>query len=376
MWPNQELAQLRFRYEKTKDKALWEKMMVSVKKEKMVPFYEQLCEQFHQQPDKALLASMKKQNEEDVKKLEEKLKDAEENLGDIEVKNCLLEIADYFNKIGDKETAEEKYKPAFEKTVGAGGKMDVCLTNIRIGLFYEDLEMVKKYIDAGKKELEKGCDWERKNKLKVYEGIYMMTTRDFKKAAAQFLESVATFTATELVEFEEFVFYAVVMSMIGLDRADIRTKVIGSPEILSVVHEKPHVKEFMYAYFHCDYKQYMREFVHVIDHMRNDRFFHNHLTKIIKELRLIAYKQFITSYKSVTIKSMAETFGVSPKFIEEEIYLFVSQAKLQCKIDSVAGVIETLDSGTGIKSGLYKEMVKDGDNLLNKMQKLAAAIDR
>jgi len=33
-------------------------------------------------------------------------------------------------------------------------------------------------------------------------------------------------------------------------------------------------------------------------------------------MRLNVYEQFITSYKSVTLKSMAQTFGVSPEFID------------------------------------------------------------
>ena len=52
--------------------------------------------------------------------------------------------------------------------------------------------------------------------------------------------------------------------------------------------------------------------------------------------RLNAYSQFISSYKSVTIKLMAETFGVTTPFIEDEIYRFITQGLLKVKIDKVA----------------------------------------
>ena len=39
-----------------------------------------------------------------------------------------------------------------------------------------------------------GGDWEHKNRLKVYEGVFAMYSRDFKRAAALFLDSIATFT--------------------------------------------------------------------------------------------------------------------------------------------------------------------------------------
>merc|ERR1712150_40979 len=214
------------------------------------------------------------------------------------------------------------------------------------------------------------------NKLKVYEGVYNIMLRDFDAAAKLFLDSVATFTASELFPFRDFVFYAVLVSMIGVPRQELKKRVIGSPEILSVVHEKPHMREFLFAYHDCNYRQWTREFVPVIDHIKEDRYLAPHLMKITRVLRLNAYKQFITSYKSVTIKLMADTFGVSPEFLDSEIYGFISQGKLNCKIDKVAMVIETTDDAADQKTTLYKQIIRDGDDLLNKMQKLAAAIDR
>lgn len=43
--------------------------------------------------------------------------------------------------------------------------------------------------------MAEGGDWERKNRLKVYEAIFLLATRDFKRAAQLFLDSIATFTS-------------------------------------------------------------------------------------------------------------------------------------------------------------------------------------
>merc|ERR1719378_1570072 len=159
---------------------------------------------------------MKKQNDADLSKIEEKIKDAKENLGDMKVRDALIAKAELFNRIGDKDAAIEAYQVAFEKTVGVGGKLDNILTVIRIAFFFDDVDLAKKEIDRAKVELGKGGDWERRNKLKVYEGIYLMITREFKQAALLFLNVMPTFTAVELVEFKDFIFYSVVLSMIAL----------------------------------------------------------------------------------------------------------------------------------------------------------------
>ena len=51
--------------------------------------------------------------------------------------------------------------------------------------------------------------------------------------------------------------------------------------------------------------------------------------------------QFLESYKSVTLQSMADAFGISVDFIDEEVAEFIVDGRLPAKIDRVAGVIET-----------------------------------
>ena len=72
---------------------------------------------------------------------------------------------------------------------------------------------------------EEGGDWERKNRLKVYEGLYYMSTRNFKKAADLFLDSISTFTTYELFPYDTFIFYTVLASIISLDRVSLKQKV-------------------------------------------------------------------------------------------------------------------------------------------------------
>ena len=55
--------------------------------------------------------------------------------------------------------------------------------------------------------------------------MYCMSIRDFKKAAGLFLDTVATFTSYELMDYPSFVTYTVICSMIALDRPDLREKV-------------------------------------------------------------------------------------------------------------------------------------------------------
>ena len=47
--------------------------------------------------------------------------------------------------------------------------------------------------------IEEGGDWDRRNRLKVYEACHLMSIRNFKGAALLFLDALPTFTCTEVI---------------------------------------------------------------------------------------------------------------------------------------------------------------------------------
>lgn len=136
---------------------------------------------------------------------------------------------------------------------------------------------------------EDGGDWERKNKFKVYEAVYLMLIRQFKPAATNLLDTLATFSATELFDYQTFVYYTVVMSMVSLDRATIRTKVVHAPEILSVIREMPHLRKFMESLFRCEYAEFFTAFVEIMDSVTNDIYLSTHARYWAREMRVVAY---------------------------------------------------------------------------------------
>ena len=87
--------------------------------------------------------------------------------------------------------------------------------------------------------MEEGGDWDRKNRLKVYEGLYSLTTRDFKVAAVNFFETMATFTCSEVMEYQSFVKYAVFACMVAMDRSFIKEKVC----VHAYMHGHEHMQE-------------------------------------------------------------------------------------------------------------------------------------
>merc|ERR1719162_1824884 len=161
--------------------------------------------------------------------------------------------------------------------------------------------------------------------------------------------------------------------MVSLDRPTLREQLVSSPEVLGSIKETPHCEDFLNSYFYCKYKPFNEHFLHMIDLVRSDRYLYRHSRYFVRTMRLNAYKQFLTSYKSVTLEAMATDFGVSKAFLDQDLSSFISSGKLTCKIDKVGEIIESNEADT--RSQVYVSIIKQGDLLLNRMQKLAGAID-
>jgi 26S proteasome regulatory subunit N7 len=301
-----------------------------------------------------------------LKKFADKLEDDKANHGEIEQRDTILDKADFLRyEVEDFVEAEKVYREAYAMTGGASKKMEILFECLLMAFVKEEVPKIGIDIKTCLKLVDDGADWDKKNKLKIFEGVYCMMIRDFKKASDLFVNSIATFTATEVMTFREFVFYTVVLAILTQDRKTIKKDVIHSPDILAVNRDIPNLKSFGESFYNCDYKTFFREFIEICEQVKSDKYLKDHAHYYTKEMRLVAYKQYLESFKSVTIDNMANAFGVSGDFIDRELSTFIYNGKLNCKIDKVSGVIES--NRPNRKAELFGNTIKMGDALLNRV---------
>ncbi|KAJ9066058.1 proteasome regulatory particle subunit [Entomophthora muscae] len=354
--PNLDLRQHRFLLlnsstDKESQKAI---LFEAIKADDMAPFYKLVCEENGFPIDSSLFEAMTSKNEAKIKEIELKMEEAKENEGESEVFDLLKSKAEYLAKIGSKDSSVQAYRELYEKAGTLGQKLDILFSYIRL--------------------LEEGGDWDRRNRLKVYEGIYLLSIRDFKSSANLLLDSVSTFTSTELMEYKDFVKYAVLTSMISISRVDMKKKVLDSPEILEVLHEIPHLVSYLNSLYQCHYQEFFESLAAIEEvHLFTSSYLFTHRKYYIREMRIIAYSQLLESYRSVTLESMAKSFGVSEDFIDRDVSKFIAAGRLHCVIDKVNGIIETNRADN--KFAQYQAVIKQGDLLLNRVQKLSRVIN-
>eukprot|EP00095_Tigriopus_kingsejongensis_P010685 snap_masked-scaffold261_size233860-processed-gene-1.21 protein:Tk10685 transcript:snap_masked-scaffold261_size233860-processed-gene-1.21-mRNA-1 annotation:"26s proteasome non-atpase regulatory subunit 6" len=376
--PNMALAQLTFRLTGLKAsepefKPLKAQVLELIEAQGMVPYYQWLCHELGWTADAKLVKRMEKDNVERLATVEAALAAAKVNMGESEMRQALSQKANYYTQIGDKSQALAAIEQTMEKTVGIGNRMDLLFNQIRLGLFWQDAPLAKAGIEKAQQMLKEGGDWDRRNRLKVYEGFYEMSVRHFGQAAKLFLDTISTFTCSELMSYEQFVVYTVYAGMIALERSPLQDQIIEGSEILEVLHAQPEAREYLFSLYECRYAEFFGCLAAVEKTMKADRYLHAHYAYYVREMKVKAFAQLLESYRSLTLQYMSEAFNVTEDYMDKELSRFIADGRLHCRIDKVRGIVITNRPDT--KNAQYQATIKQGDILLNRVQKLSRVIN-
>lgn len=347
-----------------------ERMTSEMYTHNMAPYIRLVRDALDLPVDEAALQEMDRINERKVVVLDEKLHDAEENLGESEVRGALLAKCNHYARIGDLEMAVKANELCAAKTIAAGPKLDLCFQRIRLGIAFSDNEIAAKGISDAHRLMNKS-DWERRNRLKVYEGIYYVFVRDFKRGSELLLDSVTTFASGELVSFRDFIFITMVASLHVLSRMELKKRIIDSPDVISA--DVADGYELVTAIYTCRYRDVFPALDAVAQHMRRVVYLFPHVNYFFREVRVLVLTQFLDSYSSVTLESMSRIFGIPVQVLDQMLSTCISNERIACKIDRINDSVTTYRGD--MTNFDYHRIVKNGDLLLNRIQKLSRLVE-
>ena len=309
------------------------------------------------------IEEIKKKMEEDVEGLEEKDK-----------ASYIFEIGKIYKEKKQMDKAIEQFKETIAQTISFNTKFDAIFEILHIGLLEKNQDILKEYLAKCRELLkEEGADWEKKNRFKIYEGLNFVLNKNFKDAGKNFLEALMTFTSYELFDFKTFVFYTAVINIITVDRKTLKEKIIDNSDVLSCINDIPHLQRFLNSFYDGEYAEFLVELYHIIQMLKKDFYLSKHYNFFLNEMRIKVYSQFLQSYRTVTIENMANVFGVSTNFIDAELSNFISQGRINAKIDKVSGIIECQHNEQNID--LYQTTIRESDILISKIHKLGKLLE-
>ncbi|SCU90328.1 LAMI_0E01596g1_1 [Lachancea mirantina] len=356
-------------------------VLEKIKEDAMAPYYKYLHDTYLPagtiQWDEDFYRSLLDRNQQDITEIKEHMQEVEDkDEGELEKAHSWVKLGEYYAKIGDMQNAEETLNTALEKAVSTGSKIDIMLTITRLGFFYNDQKFVKAKLESTNNLIERGGDWERRNRYKTYMGVHCLAIRDFKQAAALLVDSLATFTSVELTSYESIATYASVAGLFALERTELKEKVIDSPELLSLMTTTPALQSISSLTISLYTSEYSSFFPYLLETYKQVlipcKYLSRHADFFVREMRRKVYAQLLESYKTLSLRSMAGAFGVSVEFLDRDLGKFIPNKQLNCVIDRVNGIVET--NRPDNKNLQYHLLIKQGDGLLTKLQRYGAAV--
>ncbi|KAH8705009.1 putative proteasome regulatory particle subunit [Talaromyces proteolyticus] len=381
--------------------------------------------------DEKLYDTLKEENKKELESFQKEEEEAAEAAGDTEVLAAQGKRAEFWARVGDKDKAIQTYEAVLEKTSILGTKIDLVLAMVRVGLFFGDKFFVKQTVERANALVESGGDWDRRNRLKAYKGLHLLTIRSYNLAAPLLLDSLSTFTSYELCSYSSLVVYAVLAGSLSLKRVDFKAKVVDAPEIRAILgdgedrlsaltgavssgpgagdeemqdvssatpgtasavvnlttlgagsgaqaeSERPvdfsSLANLVSSLYGGNYRSFFVALAAVEDNfLSQDRYLYEHRAWFVREMRLRGYQQLLQSYRVVGLSSMANDFGVTVDFLDRDLSKFIAAERITCTIDRVNGVIET--NRPDDKNKQYSDLVKQGDFLITKLQKYGQTV--
>ncbi|ODQ65025.1 PCI-domain-containing protein [Nadsonia fulvescens var. elongata DSM 6958] len=327
--------------------------------------------------DQALYDELDAVNQTKIKELNQLIETTQEDdEGEMESLKAWVNLGEYYATIGDKANSIQTLRKALELSPSTGSKIDIHLTIVRLGFFFDDKVFTSAELEKVNALIERGGDWERRNRYKTYYGLFTASIRNFEVATQYLIDSLSTFTSTELISYEEIVEYTMILGALTLDRVDLKNKIIDSPEIIGLLPTTTSLESIAIltnALYTCDYATYFKALAKIDqDNLSKSKYLAPHRAFWVREMRRKAYAQLLESYKTLSLKSMADAFGVSVAFLDADLSKFIPQKRLNCVIDRVNGIVETTRLDT--KNAQYQNLIKQGDALLTKLQKYGATV--
>lgn len=317
--------------------------------------YKGLCENNILPDENKIYSRIIKINDEKINKIK--------NIEDDDKKrNINRELMIYYSKIGDLDNMI-KLNENFEFSTST--KMDILLCQIRLAFILRKEKIVHENILKGQKLVENNCDWDRKNKFKLYQAFYCMLKNEFDKAAELFAKSLATFQCEEMFSYEEAVNYAIFCALLSFDRKKLEEKILKSTDVIEVKIKCRNAFDLAHAIHNCDYRSIFPKLVNFCKEFENNLFLSDKLSYFIKEIKILVYNQLLTSYSSIKLEKMAAAFLVSEDYLENDLNEFIVSERLNCMIDKIDKMVLVRKN-----DNIYKERMSDYcDSILNYVER-------
>lgn len=218
------------------------------------------------------------------------------------------------------------------------------------------------------KMIKNAKNWEIRNKIQTYLGVYLVYTNMFQEANSLLTETLSVFSSPEFFSYSKVVCYTLLTGCVVLNRTETK-KLIEMPEVLEALNENKTIFSIISSLYNCDYKTFFSSLLLFYDNvLTKDWILKDQADYIVRKLRIRVYQQIFESYNNVSLQTLSSNLGLSIELIEEEIADFVVSGRLFCAINKQTGFVEKVKDNKTVKK--HKKLLEEGEILTTRIGRL------
>lgn len=274
-------------------------------------------------------------------------------------------MSEYYCQTLDTESADKTMKCVEQQNLSSALHMDMLLCRIRMAMLMKDRGALEESMHAAGDLYERGCDWTRRNKFKVYKGVYLLRRGLFARAANLLSESLATFESPEICAYEKIVLYTIFAGLLSFEREEVLQRIVQSSDVLEARASVESAYVLAEALYLCNYPVLFTSLARFLDTVSEEVYLGRYRDLFCREIKLRAYQQLLKSYESLSLESMSNIFGVSIEFVERDLARYIAAGRLPCKIDRVSMTVFVSED----VPNRVNELLETGDELFQMVKK-------
>lgn len=212
-------------------------------------------------------------------------------------------------------------------------RFDIYAAQVRMLILLGWREELDKKMEDIESLLELGIDWGRKNKFKVYKGLYHILRNEYDVASSLLIDALSTFEGEELMTYSELVKYCLFCGLMQLSRQSIRTKLVESSEVCDAAKDIPSALDLLLSLDRCDYSTFFKSLCKFAQELWDNAYLYDKIDYFIYRMKVRSYNQLFMSYKAISIKQMSSIFGVSEEYMIADVEGIILRGDLRCRIN-------------------------------------------
>ncbi|XP_049849315.1 COP9 signalosome complex subunit 1-like [Schistocerca gregaria] len=200
------------------------------------------------------------------------------------------------------------------------------------------------------------------SKLKSWAALAMLYYKNYRLAVVKFLEiPTSHYNAqifSDVLSVQDLITYICVLSLAESDRREI-SDLLGNANFRSQLESLPHIHALLTSFYNLQYNSFIQLLDQISNDLRFDLYMHRHIHTLSKKIYSKALLQYLSPYECADLRTMGQSFGVDPAYLEKQIAWLINDGALMARIDSCNKLIYTHKSNERMKT--YSTTLKTGD---------------